>query len=59
MPLQKKRLKPPNSLGDAVQLVAQLGGYLARKSDPPPGHQLMWHGYAVLAMMCEGYMLKY
>ena len=49
---------PPDTLGDAVKLVAQLGGYLARNSDPPPGHQLMWYGYTVLAMMCAGYVLK-
>jgi hypothetical protein len=58
MPLQKKRLTPPDMLGNAVNLVARLGGYLARNSDPPPGHQLMWHGYAALRMMCEGYVLK-
>jgi hypothetical protein len=53
-----KQMKPPDMLGDAVKLVARLGGYLARNSDPPPGHQLMWQGYAVLRMMCEGYLLR-
>jgi hypothetical protein len=55
---KKKKMKPPDLLGDAVQLVARLGGYLARNSDPPPGHQLMWQGYAALRMMCEGYVLR-
>ena len=27
----------------AIQL-AKLGGYLARKSDPPPGNTVMWRG---------------
>jgi hypothetical protein len=45
-------------LGDAVRLVARLGGYLGRASDPPPGHQLMWHGYICLMMMCAGFELK-
>jgi hypothetical protein len=45
-------------LGDAVRLVAKLGGYLARASDPPPGHQLMWQGYAQLQLICEGFALK-
>ena len=37
----KKRLIEPVRLGDAVRLVANLGGYLGRANDPPPGHQLM------------------
>lgn len=54
---KKMRLKPPANLGEAVRLVAKLGGYLDRKSDPPPGHQLMWEGYAKLRVLCEGYAL--
>ncbi len=41
---KKKGLKPPTQLGDAVLLVAAIGGYLGRKKDPPPGHQLLWFG---------------
>ena len=37
------------SLGEAVQLVARLGGYLNRKHDGPPGHQIIWDGYARLS----------
>jgi hypothetical protein len=51
-------LKPPTNLGETVRLVARLGGYLGRKHDPPPGHQLMWHGYRTLTNMCEGYALR-
>jgi hypothetical protein len=40
-----------------VRLVARLGGYLGRASDPPPGHQLMWQGYTYLQMMCAGFEL--
>jgi len=29
-----------------VLLVARLGGYLNRKNDGPPGHQVVWEGYA-------------
>jgi hypothetical protein len=53
-----RRLPPPTRLGEAVRMVARLGGYLARNHDPPPGHQLMWHGYATLAGMCAGYALR-
>jgi hypothetical protein len=38
-------------------MVAMIGGYLARKNDPPPGHQIMWQGYAALQMMCIGFAL--
>ena len=39
---------PPKNLGDAVFLVARLGGYFKRKRDPP-GAEVMWYGYAQLA----------
>ena len=55
---KKKGLKPPTQVGDAVRLVAQIGGYLARANDPPPGHQLMWQGHSQLQLMCEGYLLR-
>ena len=41
---KQNSIKPPASLGDALRLVARLGGYLGRNNDPPPGHQLMWQG---------------
>jgi len=53
----RRDLKPPEGLGDAVRLVARLGGYLDRKSDPPPGHQVTWRGYAKLRVMCEAFLL--
>jgi len=55
---KQNRIKPPANLGDAVRLVARLGGYLGRKNDPPPGHQIMCQGYAVLQMMCLGFSLR-
>lgn len=54
---KKKHYSSPNCLGEAVKLVAKLGGYLARANDPPPGHQIMWKGYAILQLMCEGFEL--
>ena len=45
-------------LGDAVRLVAKIGGYLGRKNDPPPGHQLIWQGYAALQLMALGFALR-
>jgi hypothetical protein len=51
-------MKPPLLLGDAVRLVAMIGGYLGRNNDPPPGHQLIWQGYAALQLMCLGFILR-
>src|SRR5881628_2691973 len=55
---KKKRLEPPATLRDTVRLVARIGGYLGRKSDPEPGHQLMWRGYLQLQLMCDGFALR-
>lgn len=54
---KKKHLNPPDTLGNAVFLVAKLGGYIARKSDPPPGHQILWHGHTKLELMATGFAL--
>jgi hypothetical protein len=55
---KKKRQSQPLLLGDAVGLVAKLGGYLGRKNDPPPGHQIIWQGYTVLQAMSMGFALQ-
>lgn len=54
---KKKKQQPPATLGSAVRLVAMLGGYIGRANDPPPGHQVMWQGFATLQIMCEGFSL--
>ena len=54
---KKKDLTPPSVLGEAVRLVAKIGGYLGRNSDPPPGHQLLWQGYIEFQFMCLGFAL--
>lgn len=54
---KKKGLKPPLLLGEAVILVAKMGGYLGRNKDLPPGHQILWQGYTVFQLMCEGFSL--
>lgn len=56
--MPKKNINLPYGLGSIVKLVAKLGGHLGRSSDPPPGHQLMGHGYSQLQLMCEGYLLR-
>jgi len=54
---RKRGWEPPANLGEAVRLLAIIGGYLARKSDPPPGHQLLWRGYLQFHFMCLGFEL--
>jgi hypothetical protein len=40
-----------------LEKLAQLGGYLRRASDPPPGNQLIWKGMARLTDIERGYLL--
>ena len=54
---RSRKLPPPARLGDAVGLVARLGGWLGRKRDPP-GAQLMWHGYTQLVAMAFAFELR-
>jgi len=35
-----------------------LRGYLGRKNDAPPGHQLIWQGYTALRFMSRGFALS-
>lgn len=51
----KKGKKPPFTLGEAIILVAKQGGYLGRRSDPPPGAETMWKGMIVFYNRVEGY----
>jgi len=53
----KKNYPPPTRLGEAVRLVARIGGYLDRGNGPPPGHQLIWRGLTRLMFICEGISL--
>ncbi len=44
-------------MGETVILIAMIGGYLNRKNDLPPGHQILWHGYHKFQYMCQGFAL--
>ena len=54
---RSRNLAPPQHLGEAVQLLARLGGWLGRARDPP-GAQLLWHGYTQLAAMTFAFELR-
>ena len=37
--------------------IAQRGGYLARKNDPPPGWGAIWHGWREITLLAQGLAL--
>ncbi len=53
LPPEDGAAAPPMSLGGAILLIARLGGYLNRKNDAPPGHQVIWEGYTRLATVAQ------
>ncbi len=50
---RNQKLPEPTNLGEAVLLVAKLGGYLGRKHDGPPGAEVLWRGSRKLSSWCE------
>ena len=52
-PLNSRR----KTLTDYLTKISQLGGYLARKKDPPPGNMVMWRGLARLTDIELGFIL--
>ena len=54
---RSRNLAPPQHLGEAVELLARLGGWLGRTRDPP-GAQLLWHGYTQLMAMTFAFELR-
>lgn len=46
--------KPP-SLGEMIQIIAQLGGYLGRTKDGPPGPKVIWKGLQKIYTSAEGW----
>lgn len=45
---KKQPKSPPKNLSRYITKIAQLGGYLARANDPPPGNMVMWRGLSRL-----------
>ena len=54
---KKHNLTPPTCLGEAVLLVARMGGYMNRGNDPPPGAEVLWRGSIRLTLLCDGVAL--
>ena len=55
---RSRKLDPPSQLGETVQLLARLGGWLGGRTRDPPGAQLLWYGHAYLAAMAIGFELR-
>jgi hypothetical protein len=49
-----RRKNGPITLQEAVRTVAQMGGFLARKSDGQPGAMTLWRGLERLSSLVEG-----
>jgi hypothetical protein len=47
----------PPSLGEAMRMVAKLGGFLGRKGDGHPGATVLWRGLDKLAFISDTYSL--
>jgi hypothetical protein len=47
----------PPTLQQAVRWIAQLGGYLARPTDPEPGVKVLWQGWQRLADLSQAWSL--
>ena len=54
--INDKGKMPPQRrvLGTYLIKIARLGGYLARKNDPPPGNIVMWRGLSRLTDIALG-----
>lgn len=45
------------TLGEALYLIALLGGYMGSRSNPQPGWLILWRGYERLCERVEGFLL--
>jgi len=44
---------------DLWHTIARFGGYLDRKSDPPPGWQTLWKGWIYVQTILQGVSLAW
>lgn len=57
--INRTKIPPsPPSLKEIIICIAQLGGYLNRKSDPPPGPKAMWIGLQQMRFLAMGFELS-
>ncbi|MDB6131790.1 MAG: family transposase [Verrucomicrobiales bacterium] len=48
----------PHSMSHYLTAIARLGGYLARRRDPPPGNMVIWRGLRRLADIMLGVQIQ-
>jgi hypothetical protein len=55
--INKTRVLPesPPTIGEALISIAKLGGYIGRKTDPPPGMISLWRGWQQLMDIIEDF----
>ena len=53
----KKLPRKPPTIREARDMIAQLGGYLGRKNDGPPGVKTMWVGMKVFEPIAKFYQI--
>lgn len=51
-----KTIDKPPTINEMIIMIAQLGGYMNRKSDPPPGTKVIWKGLKHLNIMKNMYI---
>ena len=54
--MKQPRKNAARNLAFYITAVARLGGYLDRKSDPPPGTTVIWRGFTRLSDLNEGFL---
>ena len=59
VPDKPPRVPRERTLAFYLTKIAQLGGYLARASDPPPGNLVMWRGMSRLTDITLGASLQF
>jgi hypothetical protein len=52
-----RTVNPEPTVREVVRWIAQLGGFLARKSDGEPGSMTLWRGLERLSQITQGYQL--
>lgn len=54
LPDKESWVQQPKTLSRYLTKLAKLGGYLARKNDPPPGNTIIWRGLTRLTDITLG-----
>jgi len=52
---QRQPAKKEPTLKEMVEMVGRLGGWMARKSDPAPGTEVLWRGFQCLDCVTEAW----